>query len=278
MTANMKPSAEIGSPKVTSLPSFLSSKLWLYTNFDCNLECTYCVAESTPKAPRLGLGLENVRRLVDEASELGFRKIYFTGGEPFILPEIYDMLAYTSAGMKTTVLTNAMLLSGKRLERLTEIANENLTIQVSLDGGSPGPHDAKRGEESWKKTVAGIRALQANGFHILISTTQTSSNAAHMAELGAFLRNLGISDEDHLVRPLARRGFSREGIEVGIDTLIPEVTIASCGVYWHPLISPDDRDMLVTTQIFPLENAIRCIEQLFYAGDKQTNIERTEFT
>ena len=70
----------------------------------------------------------------------------------------------------------------------------------------------------------------------------------------------------------------QEGIEVSTDTLIPEMTIASCGVYWHPLISPADKDMLVTTKIFPLENAIKCIEQLFYAGDEKTNSKRAEFT
>ena len=100
-------------------------KLWLYTNYDCNLKCSYCVAESTPTAPRRALGLANVRRLVDEAVELGFAEIFFTGGEPFILSDIYDMLAYSSARLTTNVLTNAMLLRGKRLERLLAIANDN---------------------------------------------------------------------------------------------------------------------------------------------------------
>jgi MoaA/NifB/PqqE/SkfB family radical SAM enzyme len=49
----------------------LSPKLWLYTNFDCNLRCSYCVAESTPTARRRALGLANAQRLVDEAVVLG---------------------------------------------------------------------------------------------------------------------------------------------------------------------------------------------------------------
>ena len=52
------------------------------------------------------------RRLVDEAVALGFDHVFFTGGEPFILNEIYAMLAYASARVKTTVLTNAMILRG----------------------------------------------------------------------------------------------------------------------------------------------------------------------
>ena len=112
----------------------LQWKLWIYTNYDCNLRCSYCVAKSSPNAPRRAIGLANVRRLVDEAVDLGFTDVFFTGGEPFILNEIYDMLAYASARVKTTVLTNAMILRGPRLEKLVAIANANLIVQVSLDG------------------------------------------------------------------------------------------------------------------------------------------------
>ena len=72
-------------------------KLWIYTNYDCNLRCSYCVAKSSPNAPRRAIGLKNAQRLVDEAVELGFSEVFFTGGEPFILKEIYAMLAYSSA-------------------------------------------------------------------------------------------------------------------------------------------------------------------------------------
>src|SRR5258708_27449059 len=93
----------------TGAPAF-PWKLWIYTNYDCNLRCRYCVAKSSPNAPRRAIGLANVKRLVDEASQLGFVQTFFTGGEPFLLPDIYDMLAYASARLQTTVLTNAMLL------------------------------------------------------------------------------------------------------------------------------------------------------------------------
>ena len=98
-----------------------SWKLWVYTNFDCNLRCAYCVSESSPTAPRRALGLPVVRRIVDEAVALGFGDIYFTGGEPFLLDDIYDMLAYAAPRLRTTVLTNGMLLKGARLERLRAV-------------------------------------------------------------------------------------------------------------------------------------------------------------
>ena len=257
--------------------SSLQWKLWLYTNFDCNLTCTYCVAESSPSTSRRALGLSNVQRLVDEALELGFQKVFFTGGEPFILTEIYDMLAYASRRMKTTVLTNGMLLRGQRLDKLCTIANDNLSLQVSLDAGRPEPHDAYRGRGSWDRTVEGIRRLQSRGFRVLISSTETPANTAYLDELHTFRRSLGIPDEDHFVRPLARRGFSQEGIDVGTDTLVPEVTVTIDGVYWHPLVAPSDTDMLVSKQIFPLAKAVRYIEQQVGAVADEARSTRSEF-
>ena len=239
----------------------LTWKLWIYTNFDCNLRCSYCVAESTPRAARNAIGLENARRLVDEAVALGFKELFFTGGEPFILDEIYAMLAYASARLKTTVLTNAMLFNSSRLTRLLEIANHNLRVQVSLDGGRAEHHDAYRGAGSWKKTVEGIHTLQDNGFMLRLSTTETPANSAYLDELRQFRYRLGIADEDHFIRPLAKRGFSSEGLEVGLGTLVPEITATINGIYWHPLAPPSSEDMLITDQLFPLSAAVTCVEK-----------------
>ncbi|MGD8623836.1 MAG: radical SAM protein [Anaerolineae bacterium] len=245
-------------------------KLWLYTNYDCNLSCSYCVAESSPRAPRRGLGLEAVQRLVDEAIALGFEHIFLTGGEPFILDEIYDMLAYASARIQTTVLTNALLLRGRRLEQLVAVNNDNLVVQVSLDGARPEHHDAYRGEGTWARTVEAIRQLLDRGFHLRLSTTETPANAGHLDALHAWRRSVGIPDGEHVIRPLAHRGFAREGLEVGVDSLMPEVTVTVDGVFWHPLASPSSGDMLVSSQIFPLAEAVTCIrEQLAEVLDSQ---------
>ena len=240
-------------------PGLSFSKLWIYTNYDCNLRCTYCLAESTPGAPRRAIGLDSVRCLVDEAVELGFAEIHFTGGEPFLLDDIYEMLAYASARLRTGVLTNAMLLRGRRLERLCAIANDWLRIQVSLDGATADDHDAYRGRGSWAKTVEGIRLLREAGFRVCLSTTETPANTLRLAEICALHGSLGIPEEDHFVRPLARRGFSTEGLEVSMLTLAPEVTASADGIFWHPLST--DPDMQVSKAAFPLAEAVARIAQ-----------------
>jgi MoaA/NifB/PqqE/SkfB family radical SAM enzyme len=245
-------------PMNNELPA-MPWKLWLYTNYDCNLKCSYCVAKSGPNVPRRAIGLNNVKRLVDEAVELGFEQVFFTGGEPFLLNEIYEMLEYSSARIKTTVLTNAMLLRGVRLEKLLAVANDNLIVQVSLDGGRPEDHDAYRGAGTWEKTVEGIKLLQENGFRVRIGSTETPANAAYLDQLCEFHRSLGIPDEDHFIRPLAKRGYSKEGLELEMGNLVPEITVNLDGIFWHPLST--DADMQVSKKMFPLALVVERVKQ-----------------
>jgi MoaA/NifB/PqqE/SkfB family radical SAM enzyme len=246
-------------PQDAPAPAAFMWKLWIYANFDCNLKCSYCVAKSGPKVPRRALGRERVRRLVDEAVRLGFEQVFFTGGEPFLLEDIYGMLAHASGRIKTTVLTNAMLLRGRRLEQLSAIANPNLIVQVSLDGGRPEDHDAYRGPGTWQKTMEGIQLLQARGFRVRLGTTETPVNSGHLQELCKLHRSMGIPDEDHFVRPLAKRGYSREGLELDMGSLIPEVTVSVDGVFWHPLST--DADMQVSRNLFPLAEPVHRIRE-----------------
>lgn len=251
-------------------------KLWIYTNYDCNLSCSYCVAKSSPTTPRRAIPLATVHDLIDEAIAAGFTCVYFTGGEPLILADIFSMLSYASQRMPTTLLTNAMLIKGKRLEKLKAIANDQLFIQVSLDGGCAEHHDAYRGTGAWLRTVEGIRTLQNNGFRVRLSTTETSVNAAHLDEICSFHRSLGIPEEDHFIRPLARRGFSTEGIEVGFDNLSPELTADVDGIYWHPLTT--EKEMLVSSKITPLSAAVQRVREQLAAHDRGENGPLKTFT
>jgi len=260
-------------------PPAMLWKLWLYTNYDCNLKCSYCVAKSGPNAPRRALGLENVKQLVDESVALGFEHVFFTGGEPFLLNEIYEMLEYSSARIKTTVLTNAMLLRGSRLEKLRAlagIANDNLIVQVSLDGGRAKDHDAYRGPGTWEKTVEGIRLLQADGFRVRLGTTETPANSAHLDKLCEFHRSLGILDEDHFIRPLAKRGYSKEGLELGMGNLVPEITVNLDGIFWHPLST--DADMQVSKKMLPLAPAVERVKQQLEAMALSGEVPLLTFT
>jgi MoaA/NifB/PqqE/SkfB family radical SAM enzyme len=233
--------------------------LWIYTNYDCNLACTYCVARSHPKAARRAIGMATVRRLVDEAAGLGFERVLFTGGESLLLPDIYPMLVYAAERLPTTLLTNVMLARGARLEQLAAVNHPNLVIQVSLDGAQAEHHDPYRGAGSWQRTVEGLRLLLERGFRVRLATTETPANCAHLEELCAFHLDLGIPHADHFVRAMARRGFATEGVEVDVNTLSPEITVDDRGMYWHPL-GPEE-DMRLSAEILPLAEAVRLVQE-----------------
>ncbi len=68
------------------------TRLWMYTNFDCNLACDYCCVRSSPQTPRAALGVDRVRQLATEAVDAGVSELILTGGEPFLLPDLDDLV------------------------------------------------------------------------------------------------------------------------------------------------------------------------------------------
>lgn len=239
----------------------LLDRLWIYTNYDCNLSCSYCVAESFVGAERNGLELPQVRRLIEEAVELGMTELFFTGGEPFILHDIFDMIRYGLEHLHVTVLSNGILLKGKRLQQLEALPfRHRLTIQISLDGSNATTHDFYRGAGSWQKAIDAIQRLRLAGVHVRLGTTQTPENSHDLNALCQLHRSLGIPDDDHVIRPLVRRGFSTKGMEIVLPALEPEVTVNRDGVYWHPVAT--NPDLLISPQIFPLRDAVERIKAI----------------
>src|SRR5215472_1376610 len=239
----------------------LLHRLWIYTNYDCNLSCSYCVAESFVGAERNGLPLQEVCRLIDEAVVLGMTDLFLTGGEPFILHDIFSMLHYGLERMHVTVLSNGILLKGQRLQQLEALPHkERLTVQISLDGSSASTHDVYRGVGSWQKAIDAIVRLKAAGFHVRLGTTETPENKQDLSEMCRLHRALGIPDEDHIIRPLVRRGFSAKGMAISLPALEPEVTVNRDGVYWHPVATAPD--LLISPRIFPLHEAVAQIKEI----------------
>lgn len=238
-----------------------SHRLWLYTNFNCNLSCDYCCVRSGPRVAPRELDLATITRLADEAPSLGFKRILLTGGEPFLRPDLDRIVDACAQRLPTTLLTNAMLFSGPRRAVLERMRRDRVTLQVSLDSPDPGLHDSHRGAGSWERARAGIALAKSLGFRVRIAAT--THDAAQAAAMHAFLEK-EIPIEDRLVRPVALRGEAKEGVPLRRHELRPEITITATGAYWHPVGATDD-DLLVTTDLGSLarvREAVREIEAI----------------
>ncbi len=246
----------------------VGSRLWLYTNFDCNLHCDYCCVRSSPTAPRRELGLARVQRIAREGAELGVKEIFVTGGEPFLLEDIGDILLACAAAAPTTVLTNGMLFTGRRVESLQALPRDRIVLQISLDSATPELHDLHRGPGTWARTHEGIQRARAHGFRVRLAATVSTD-----AEAGAFRQFLDeekIAAEDRVVRRIALRGSATDGVAVSRADLVPEVTITADGVYWHP-VGAEDADLLVTREIFPLSESFAAVRRAFDREGEHAN-------
>ena len=246
----------------------LGSRLWLYTNFDCNLRCDYCCVSSSPTARRRELGLERIQRIAREAPALGVKEIFVTGGEPFLLEDIDRILLTCAAAAPTTVLTNGMLFTGRREESLRALPRDRIVLQISLDSATPERHDLHRGPGTWARTREGIRRARELGFRVRLAATVATDVEAD--EFRQFLDEEKIAEEDRVIRRIALRGVATAGLALARTDLLPEVTITAEGVYWHP-VGAEDTDLLVTREIFPLADAFAAVRRAFDREHEHSN-------
>jgi len=246
----------------------VGSRLWLYTNFNCNLRCDYCCVRSSPTAPRRELGLGRVQRIAREAAELGVKEIFVTGGEPFLLEDIGEILVSCAAAVPTTVLTNGMLFTGRRVESLRALPRDRIVLQISLDSATPDLHDLHRGPGTWARAREGIQRARSLGFRVRLAATVSTD--AEAEEFRQFLDEEEIAAEDRVIRRIALRGVASEGVAVTRADLVPEVTITADGVYWHP-VGAEDADLLVMRDIFPLSESFAAVRRAFEREGEHAN-------
>ncbi|TMV08611.1 radical SAM protein [Ruegeria sediminis] len=193
--------------------------LWFNTGTLCNIECANCYIESSPTNDALVyISADEVRAFLDQIEDRGWpiREIGFTGGEPFMNPE---MIALTRAalerGFEVLILTNAMRPMMRRQMREGLLAlrrdhGDRLTLRVSVDHFRPELHDAERGAGSFAKTLEGMKWLRDNGFRMAVAgrTVWGGTDAESRAGYAAFF---------------AEHGFAIDAQDPGQTVLFPEM-------------------------------------------------------
>lgn len=262
----------------------LPGRVWLYSNYHCNLACTYCLTESAPQSDRRQLTGRRMVEVAAEAKDLGFTGIGVTGGEPFLRTDLPDVLVELGSILPVVALTNATLFTEARVQRLRPLAGAPVQLQVSLDHPDPIANDEMRGLGNFDKVVEAIPKLVNLGIAVRIATTAEYIDPKDLARLCALHRDLGVADEDHIVRPVVRRGRAVDfgmGIDAGAPDLPAELTITADGAFWSPF-GPTvqqgrlDLDLLITRTTRPLDvpasALLRLVEDRPRGDDSQLNI------
>ncbi len=185
-----------GEPRAVVAPGRLRT-LWFNTGTLCNLTCRTCYIESSPHNDRLAwLTAAEVRRYLDEAAALGTEQIGFTGGEPFMNPDLPEMLAdVLGRGLDALVLTNAMRPMQRQRARLLALRQPRLTLRVSLDHHTRGLHEAERGRRTWETAIDGLRWLADAGFSVHVAGRRWGAEpeAAARAGYAALFAAIGVA-------------------------------------------------------------------------------------
>ncbi len=241
----------------------IGGRLWLYSNYHCNLRCTYCLTESAPGVPRRVLGPETILAHAREAREVGFTGLGITGGEPFLNDWMPELLAELALVLPVVVLSNGTLFTGRRLRALDRLSGLPIHVQISLDSAEPDENDEMRGPDNFARVVAAIPELVARDIGVRIATTledPASHDPDELERLCELHRSLGVSDDDHVVRPIVQRGRAatgKMGVLAGFDELDAELTVTADGAFATPF-GPTvrdgrlDTDLLVTRTSAPL--------------------------
>ena len=158
----------------------------LLINRGCNLRCSFCDlwadAEHMP--------LQRVLPLLDEAVAIGTKTLVITGGEPFIHPQLWTVVAEAKArGLSVNITTNGTLID-KHWEALSSSGVDSLSF--SLDG-MPATHDKIRGQQgAWKRTVAGLdRVTLQTQIAVSVYMVVTNSNVAELPMVYDLARSKG---------------------------------------------------------------------------------------
>ncbi|MCE8508025.1 radical SAM protein [Ruegeria pomeroyi] len=193
--------------------------LWFNTGTLCNIECANCYILSSPKNDALVyMTTDEVTGYLDQIAARGWpvREIGFTGGEPFMNPQIITMArAALERGFEVLILTNAMRPMMRKPMRqgvaaLVREFGDRLTLRVSVDHYSAQFHDAERGPGSFARTLAGMAWLRDAGARMTVAgrTVWGESEAEARAGYAALY---------------AEHGFAIDATDPGQTVLFPEM-------------------------------------------------------
>ncbi len=159
----------------------------------CAYACVHCRANAQPQRHPLELTTEEGFRLIDRFAAFGNNPILiFTGGDPMMRRDLFELIAYaTEKGLRCSLTPTATALPTK--ERLQKARDAGIRrIALSLDAPRPPVHDDfRKVEGSWLRTMDILHRAHDVGLSVQVNTTVAKHNAHILPEMVPFIEEVG---------------------------------------------------------------------------------------
>lgn len=151
----------------------------------CNLRCIHCRRLDVLDKPDPDeLTTAEAKSLIDELTTFGRPVLIFSGGEPLVRHDIFELAAYAHGkGLPIALATNGTLVDPEMARRIKEAGI--YYASVSLDGSQAVTHDKFRGPGAFEKTITGMRLMQEAGIKVQVNFTVTKMNVDQVSEVYA---------------------------------------------------------------------------------------------
>ena len=164
--------------------------------YNCNSRCMSCQRWKNPGNKNY-LSYAEGRRLLAQLADVNVPNISFTGGEPLLRPDIYDLIAYAkSLKMKTSLSSNGLIINEKIVKRICRSGLD--ILYLSLDGGSPEIHDVLRGVQgSYKRTINAIQLIHGSKEkhkpRVFVNTTVNKKNVTDLMNIAKICKEFDVA-------------------------------------------------------------------------------------
>lgn len=243
------------------LPFLGLDVLWIQvTGTLCNIACQHCFISAGPKNDSHPMmTTEQVLQTLEEARLAGVKEYYFTGGEPFLHPDILLLIEHALRQGPVSILTNGLLIddaSATALARLAQSSEHSLDLRLSVDGTTEEENDTIRGKGTFKKILESARRVRRAGLDPVFTVTTVharyrenrgrSQFLEHLESLGFARPRVKFLPPFHIGREAGRSGSYEESFRLAEADLpadaVHSLQCGSCravtakGVYPCPIL------------------------------------------
>jgi radical SAM protein with 4Fe4S-binding SPASM domain len=158
----------------------------------CNLKCVHCYTDSAAQRYPDELTTQQCKAVLDDLADYKVPAVLFSGGEPLVRPDLYELAAYArERGLHVVLSTNGTLIDAAAAKRLKEL--EFAYVGISLDSAIPAVHDEFRGVQgAFERTMRGFRNCVDAGQKVGLRLTLTQHTCGDLGRIFDFLESHNI--------------------------------------------------------------------------------------